>query len=133
MWDKFRANRYKVYQPVVAHVSGEQRSTMAPEVWLTFRAENGKRLPVLMSLDEASLIGRALVKMADPKIWEDIRVKERPANYAELTPERQWEIDKKLGILDRNGNSGDVAQAAEHATDNRKGGSSSDSITTKLK
>jgi len=25
---------------------------------------------------------------------------ERPPNYFKLTPERQWEIDKGLGILD---------------------------------
>lgn len=25
---------------------------------------------------------------------------QRPSNYFQLTPERQWEIDKDLGILD---------------------------------
>jgi hypothetical protein len=25
---------------------------------------------------------------------------QRPKNYFKLSPERQWEIDKKLGILD---------------------------------
>lgn len=25
---------------------------------------------------------------------------ERPSNFFKLTPERQWEIDKNLGILD---------------------------------
>lgn len=28
---------------------------------------------------------------------------ERPKNYFKLSPERQWEIDKELGILDWNG------------------------------
>lgn len=28
---------------------------------------------------------------------------ERPSNYFELTPERQWEIDADLGILDWQG------------------------------
>lgn len=29
---------------------------------------------------------------------------QRPKNYFKLSPERQWEIDKKLGILDWMGN-----------------------------
>jgi len=29
---------------------------------------------------------------------------QRPTNYFKLTPERQWEIDKDLGILDWEGN-----------------------------
>lgn len=29
---------------------------------------------------------------------------QRPSNYFELTPERQWEIDDNLGILDWKGN-----------------------------
>jgi hypothetical protein len=29
--------------------------------------------------------------------------KKRPKNYAKLTPEQQWEIDKKLGMLDWDG------------------------------
>ena len=28
---------------------------------------------------------------------------QRPKNYFKLTPERQWEIDKELGILDWKG------------------------------
>lgn len=28
---------------------------------------------------------------------------ERPSNYFKLSPERQWEIDKELGILDWKG------------------------------
>lgn len=28
---------------------------------------------------------------------------ERPSNYFKLSPETQWEIDKKLGILDWKG------------------------------
>lgn len=28
---------------------------------------------------------------------------ERPSNYFKLSPERQWEIDKNLGILDWEG------------------------------
>ena len=28
---------------------------------------------------------------------------ERPKNYFKLSPERQWEIDKQLGILDWEG------------------------------
>jgi hypothetical protein len=31
------------------------------------------------------------------------RAKQRPINYCELSPERQWEIDKSLGILDWDG------------------------------
>jgi hypothetical protein len=31
------------------------------------------------------------------------RAKQRPINYCELPPERQWEIDKSLGILDWDG------------------------------
>ena len=31
------------------------------------------------------------------------RAKQRPTNYCELLPERQWEIDKSLGILDWDG------------------------------
>ena len=30
---------------------------------------------------------------------------ERPANYFRLSPERQWAIDKELGILDWEGDS----------------------------
>ena len=29
---------------------------------------------------------------------------QRPSNYFKLSPERQWEIDKSLGILDWDGN-----------------------------
>ena len=29
---------------------------------------------------------------------------ERPSNYFKLSPERQWEIDANLGILDWEGN-----------------------------
>jgi hypothetical protein len=28
------------------------------------------------------------------------RALKRPAEYSQLSPDRQWEIDKKLGILD---------------------------------
>ena len=32
-----------------------------------------------------------------------VRAKMRPANYLELEPREQWEIDKRLGILDWDG------------------------------
>jgi hypothetical protein len=32
-----------------------------------------------------------------------VRAKSRPANYLELEPREQWEIDKQLGILDWDG------------------------------
>jgi hypothetical protein len=32
-----------------------------------------------------------------------VRAKLRPANYLELEPREQWEIDKRLGILDWDG------------------------------
>lgn len=32
-----------------------------------------------------------------------IRSHDRPDNFKDLTPEEQWEIDKKLGILDWDG------------------------------
>jgi hypothetical protein len=29
--------------------------------------------------------------------------RQRPVNYCELTPQSQWDIDKRLGIIDWNG------------------------------
>lgn len=33
--------------------------------------------------------------------------KQRPGNFEKLTPQEQWEVDKKLGILDWDGNDTD--------------------------
>jgi len=37
-------------------------------------------------------------KLAEEKPWN-----RRPKNYGSLSPREQWEIDKKLGILDWDG------------------------------
>lgn len=41
----------------------------------------------------------------------------RPRNFFKLSPERQWEIDKELGILDWNGDGltdEDIKRIREH-------------------
>jgi hypothetical protein len=45
---------------------------------------------------EAKAAGRPLSEGAQ-------QAKRRPIDYCELSPERQWEIDKQLGILDWDG------------------------------
>lgn len=38
-----------------------------------------------------------------PFNWAEMQAKKRPADYASLSSQDQWEIDKKLGILDWTG------------------------------
>jgi hypothetical protein len=43
-------------------------------------------------------------EVTSPPISEGaIKALDRPENYAQLSPEEQWEIDKRLGILDWDG------------------------------
>lgn len=47
---------------------------------------------------------------------------QRPSNYFKLSPDRQWEIDKELGILDWDGtglSKEDIARFKAHYNTNK--------------
>lgn len=57
-----------------------------------------------------------MTKIEDERRMFELSFK-RPKNYFQLTEERQWEIDKDLGILDWNGDGlskEDIKRFKEH-------------------